>query len=266
MSEGAQPPWPPEPAAAAPAAGPPLRPLGGWSTAAWGLLALVAGFAAEAIVLIVFLVRWLALNPGATLDVEKVVYDGYLISLGVIVSATVQCGAVILIVRRTRWRVADYLGLSRRPHMREVVFCLACVAVLLVASDLVSWLMGRELLPPFMVKVYQAARNAGAMTLLLFTAVVVAPISEEIMFRGLLFRGWSASRLGGTGTILLTSAIWSAIHVQYDWFGISQVFCLGLLFGWVRWRSGSTALTMLMHAVVNAAATIETVVIVEYLS
>ena len=143
---------------------------------------------------------------------------------------------------------------------------MACVAVVLVASDLLSWLTGHELLPPFMVKIYQDARDSGTLALLLFAAVVAAPVGEEIVFRGFLFRGWSASRLGVTGTIVLTSAIWAAIHVQYDWFGIMQVFCLGLLFGWVRWRSGSTVLTILMHAVTNLAATIETAVIIEWLS
>ena len=47
-----------------------------------------------------------------------------------------------------------------------------------------------------------------------------------------------ASGLGVPGTILLAAGLWAAIHLQYDWFGIAQVFCLGLLFGWVRWRSG----------------------------
>ena len=97
-------------------------------------------------------------------------------------------------------------------------------------------------------------------------AVVAAPIGEEFMFRGFLFRGWAGSPLGVTGTIVVTSAIWAAIHVQYDWFGIGQVFCLGLLFGWVRARSGSLLLTMMMHALCNIAATVETAVIIDWLS
>lgn len=268
MSDGAQSPHLPQPAPAAAATPSALQPLGAWSTAAWALLAMLAWLAAEAAVLLAFIARWFVLNPGATIDAEQIGYDAYLVSLAVIVSTAVECGVVILAVRRGRWPVADYLAFARRPRVREVVFCLACLAVILPASDLLSWLTGRELLPSFMVKVYQAARDAGgaAIALMAFAAVVVAPIGEEIMFRGFLFRGWSASRLGGTGTIVLTAAIWAGIHVQYDWFGVFQVFCLGLLFGWVRWRSGSTVLTMLMHGVTNLGATIETAVIIEWLS
>jgi membrane protease YdiL (CAAX protease family) len=266
MAPNGQSPHLPQPAPIAAASGAPLRPLGPWSTTGWALLAMLAWVAAQVVVLLVFAVRWVALNPGATIDPDRIAYDAHLMALAVILSTAAECAVVALAVRRARWPVAEYLGLVRRPHAREIVFCLACLAVILPATDLLSWLTGRELLPSFMVKVYQAAREAGgtAIALVIFAAVVAAPIGEEIMFRGFLFRGWSASRLGGTGTIVLTSAIWAGIHVQYDLFGIMQVFGLGLLMGWVRWRSGSALLTMLMHATVNLAATVETAIILEW--
>jgi hypothetical protein len=34
--------------------------------------------------------------------------------------------------------------------------------------------------------------------------VIIAPAAEEITFRGFLYRGWAASRLGVFGAILLT--------------------------------------------------------------
>src|SRR5262249_39443693 len=241
--------------------------LTAWSTAGWALLAFCAWLAAEALVLIVFLMRWFARNPGVPLDVDKVSHNGYVVSIAAIVSMAVQCAVVVLAIRRSRQPIAEYLGLVRRPRVREVVFCLASVAVILIASDLLSWTIGHDLVPPFMVKVYQAARDAGppAFLLLLIAVVIAAPIGEEIMFRGFLFRGWASSPVGVTVTILVTSAIWAGIHVQYDLFGILQVFCLGLLFGWVRARSGSTLLTIMMHAVCNIAATVETAVIVDWL-
>jgi membrane protease YdiL (CAAX protease family) len=266
MSDGPQSPDLPQPATGGPAGGQPLRPLSGWATTGWGLLVLLAGLAVDAAVLVAFLLRWFALNPGAHLDLDKIAHDGRLLALAAIVATMAQCGVAVLAIRRTGWPVAAYLGLERMPRTREVVFCLACIALILVASDLLSWLIGRELLPPFMVKVYESARDPGAIALVLVAVAVAAPVGEEIMFRGFLFRGWAASRLGVAGAIVLTSGIWAAIHTQYDWFEMAQIFCLGLLFGWVRWRSGSTALTILMHAVTNVAATIETVVIIEWLS
>jgi hypothetical protein len=57
----------------------------------------------------------------------------------------------------------------------------------------------------------------------------------------------------------MLTLLWSAMHMQYDWFGISQVFLTGLVLAWLRWLSGSTALTIVLHMLVNLEATIETV-------
>jgi len=48
--------------------------------------------------------------------------------------------------------------------------------------------------------------------------------------------------------------------VQYDWFVIAQVFCFGLLLGWMRWVSGSTVLTMMLHGFINFEGMIETLI------
>ena len=53
---------------------------------------------------------------------------------------------------------------------------------------------------------------------------------------------------------------------QYDWFGIVQVFLIGLILAWARWRSGSVLLTIAMHALTNLWATLETMVKVDWLS
>ena len=49
--------------------------------------------------------------------------------------------------------------------------------------------------------------------------------------------------------------IFAAAHIQYDPFGMFQTFCMGALFGWLRWRSGTTTLPIMLHMVVNFVAT-----------
>ena len=57
----------------------------------------------------------------------------------------------------------------------------------------------------------------------------------------------------------MTAGLFAVIHVQYDWFLIAQVFAFGLLFGWMRWATGSTILTTPLHALVNLEGMIETI-------
>ena len=55
------------------------------------------------------------------------------------------------------------------------------------------------------------------------------------------------------GAIVLTSLIFGAMHTQYTWLGMLDTAAWGLMLGIARWRSGSTVLTIIMHAAWNLA-------------
>ena len=131
-----------------------------------------------------------------------------------------------------------------------------CVVALIAVSNVLLYLTGQDVVTPFQVEVYRSAKENGWLLGLLVAIVIAAPIGEEIAFRGFLYRGWA---LPGYElyAIAATSLAWALLHVQYDWVGIGQIFITGLLLGWFRWASGSTALTILMHALVNLEAMIE---------
>jgi membrane protease YdiL (CAAX protease family) len=87
--------------------------------------------------------------------------------------------------------------------------------------------------------------------------VVVGPIGEEVLFRGFLFRGWVTPNWRGVIAAVVIPVLWSAMHLQYDWFGMSQVFLIGLVLSWLRWRSGSCLLTIVLHMLVNLVGMVE---------
>jgi len=94
--------------------------------------------------------------------------------------------------------------------------------------------------------------------LLWLVVVLVTPVNEELLFRGFLFRGWHRTPRDAWIVIIVTALLWAIIHVQYDLYVIGQVFVCGLILGWFRWATGSTLLTILMHALVNAEGMLET--------
>jgi len=133
------------------------------------------------------------------------------------------------------------------PRRSEILVGIACLAALLIAFDLLTLAFGRDVVPRFMREAYVSARSSNSLVLFFLAVVVVAPIAEEVAFRGFLFRGLSATWLGVAGAMVLTSAAWAAMHVQYDWVTLAQIFLIGLLLGWLRWASGSTLLTILLQ-------------------
>jgi membrane protease YdiL (CAAX protease family) len=76
---------------------------------------------------------------------------------------------------------------------------------------------------------------------------------EESVFRGFLWRGLAASRLGNWGAWLLTSVFFVANHTKdYAAPGaLIGVAIMGLILGLVRWRTGRSTAAMITHSLRN---------------
>jgi membrane protease YdiL (CAAX protease family) len=138
--------------------------------------------------------------------------------------------------------------------LREIAFAFAATTALLTVLGVVARLLGYPVSPEFALTSVRTARDSGLMWLLLLGFCIGAPIAEEFMFRGFLFRGWSASFLGPVGTIVLSAVVFAVIHQQYEWFYIGCIAAVGLLFGYLRYRSDSTWLTVITHGTYNLTA------------
>ena len=237
----------------------PRTPWGLWATLGWVILAFVLSAVAGLVVLLIW--RPDAIMGGGA-DMLK---DGPLISITTIASAAVQVGMLALAARLARWPAGEDLGVVR-PATRPALIAIAVLIAFVLGYDGLTYLLGRDIVTPFQVDTYRTARDGGTLPLLWLTFVIVAPVGEEIMFRGFLFRGWVRSERAAIPAILVISLLFAAIHVQYDWFGILGVFFIGLLLAVARWRSGSTLLTILMHLLANLWATVESMIEVEWLS
>src|SRR5215467_5384336 len=227
-----------------------IKPWGFLATFALGAIALLVGqFSGIAAVS-----WWYDLDLKQIASVSQ---HGGAIILFILVSAPAQV-AGLLAMAAYKGNAAEYLG-YKLPRGSEVVFGIAVLAVLIVIGDTVSWLAGRNIVDRFQTDIYQAASGANLFPLLLIAITIFIPVTEESLFRGFLFRGWLKAPSHAWPAIATTAGLFAIIHVQYDWFLMTQVFAFGLLFGWMRWATGSTILTMLLHALVNLEGMIETI-------
>ncbi|MBL4832043.1 MAG: CPBP family intramembrane metalloprotease [Aliivibrio sp.] len=107
----------------------------------------------------------------------------------------------------------------------------------------------------FMLEVKAAANSLPMLALVLTTICLVAPISEEVIFRGWLFSKIAQTKLGGTGAIVISSLAFTLVHAQYQQLStLVMVFALGLLLSWVRYKSNNISYTILMHMLFNGLA------------
>jgi uncharacterized protein len=125
-----------------------------------------------------------------------------------------------------------------------------------VAGEVARLALGEPLVPPFMVDLYQ---SAVWLPLLYVAFVLMAPLFEELLFRGFLLPGLAASPLLGTaGAVAVSALLWALVHGQYGWIDKAVVLALGLVLGAARARTGSTLLSLGLHASINLAAVLQT--------
>jgi membrane protease YdiL (CAAX protease family) len=228
-----------------------LKIWGYWATFGWALLAFMAGQFVGYVAILKF-------SVGGTSAFLATPFDGAMVALFIVVSNPVSIAVIAAAVRLARARQGEYLALVLPPR-RYVWIGLGCLVALVAASDALLYFGGHPLVTQFQLQSYTSATNEGWLPALLVAAIIVAPAGEEIMFRGFLFRGWARSGPTIWPAIVVMSLLWAALHVQYDWTGILQIFAIGIFLGWIRWRSGSTILTFILHALFNLEGTLETV-------
>jgi membrane protease YdiL (CAAX protease family) len=231
----------------------PPRTWGPWATVGWSLLIAVVYLCVQLVVVVVAAQVTIASDPSA--NVAALASSGNVLAFGTLASTPVVVGLICLLARLRGYSVRDYLALIWPPG-RSVLIASAGALLLAMGSDLTSYLLGRPIIPPFMVEVY---RTSWLPTLVLAISVL-GPIQEEVLFRGFLYKGIAATRAGPATAIIVSAVAWALLHSQYDWYGVVTIVVLGLYLGAVRYQTNSLPLTIVLHGAVNTIATLELIV------
>jgi len=86
---------------------------------------------------------------------------------------------------------------------------------------------------------------------LLVGGILVAPVVEEIFFRGFIFAGLR-EHLGWKKAALISAGLFALIHLEPT--AIPSIFLLGLIFAYLYHRSNSIWPSLLMHCATNTMA------------
>jgi membrane protease YdiL (CAAX protease family) len=233
-------------------------PPGVWKfigTAIWGGLAFGAMSLAQILPLVIAL--WLYADPNLSdASVKAISERPEILAISVICGVPAALAVLWLAIRIKKRSFADYLAL-RWPTRRELVLALGLSVGVLAALDLFSYLAGKPVSPDFVLDTMRNAKATGLIWLVLIALCFAAPVAEEFIFRGFVYRGWAQSFLRRGGAIVLSSGLFAIVHLQYDAFYISGIVVIGLLLGYLRYRSNSTWLTVVMHGFYNFVAAMQ---------
>ena len=135
----------------------------------------------------------------------------------------------------------------RRAGWRPIVF--GTVGALVVSVAVTQ--IGIE--PQGIKQAMEVAREPAMFAASLAVMAGLAPLVEELIFRGLLY-GWLAGRWGTVAAWIGSSLAFAAAHVEPA--HVILVLPLGLFFGWLRRRTDSLWPSLVAHMVNNGLAVV----------
>ena len=87
---------------------------------------------------------------------------------------------------------------------------------------------------------------------LFLAVVIVAPIGEEVVFRGFLQKFLEEHWKDITRAVLVTSLFFAMIHFNPFW--TIQIYILGVLLGFLSWKTKSVIPSIMLHSINNGSA------------
>ncbi|MSU51496.1 MAG: glutamate-5-semialdehyde dehydrogenase [Opitutus sp.] len=151
---------------------------------------------------------------------------------------------------RENWRSLGHIRFS--PVALVVGFIPIVAGTTIFLSEIDNLL--RAILPEFLLNNWDLApsleRLVEAAWLGPILAVVIAPLTEEVVFRGLILRGL-LGRWRPWAAILTSAVLFSAMHFNPAQIPVS--LGLGIVLGWVYARTRSLGLCVLGHAINNSS-------------
>lgn len=234
-------------------------PWGFWPTVGFSCIIGIVYILIQVIVVALFVVAVMLRTTEFNIDkfCDSLHTDGLFLAVATCAAAPFIILLVVLFAKiRKAIAIKEYLCLYR-VSWKELFKWSLIVLLLAGFFDTLTFLLDRPIVTKFMVDTYT---TAYFVPFLWFAFIIVAPLSEEIFFRGFLFKGIEHSRMGAAGAVVLTSLLWSVMHVQYDIYGIANLFISGLLLGLARVKSNSIYPPIVMHILQNLIATVEVVI------
>ena len=142
------------------------------------------------------------------------------------------------------------------PQLKSSFFWFLLAAVSGAVYAFIAIWLGQFFTPPSGIEstLEQITRGGlNAQILLFLSVIVLAPIGEEYLFRGVLLSGLS-SKFSTFSAISLSSVVFMSFHLlEYYgyWFALVAILILGVLLAVIRLRSRSILAPIICHASYN---------------
>lgn len=169
-----------------------------------------------------------------------------------IIAMLFSIGIVVFVVKKEKLSYKYDIGLVF-PKWRILVIWVAMFIVLMIFEEYIYSVFSN-----IETEHWKGKYTTPQIILRSVGIVILAPITEELIFRGILYWKIKNTRLKHIGAILIPAILFAIIHIQYsEILSIGIIFIDGLFYGLARHFSKSVVLAIILHALSNLGAVLE---------
>lgn len=147
-------------------------------------------------------------------------------------------------------------ALRLNPVSKKVLFASLPIALgIIILIDEFDRLISLIIPPPeSLLQISTQLKYDGTFSafLLWLTIIIIAPLGEELVFRGFLQRSLEKSWKDVTKAILIASMVFAMVHLNPFW--VIQIYVLGVVLGYLSWRTKSILPGIIVHGLNNGLA------------
>tara|TARA_Y100000741_G_scaffold96970_1_gene72044 strand:+ start:166 stop:957 length:792 start_codon:yes stop_codon:yes gene_type:complete len=141
--------------------------------------------------------------------------------------------------------------ISKKTAIATLILSLGAMVI----SDEINILVDKIIPAPesfLQLEAMLTPENPLSMIILIITIVILAPVGEELLFRGFLQKFLENQWGDVTKAILISSLFFAAIHFNPYW--LIQIYFLGVLLGYIAWKTSSVIPAIIFHVFINGSS------------
>jgi len=143
------------------------------------------------------------------------------------------------------------IGLNGHIHPPVL---LGLFSLLVVIDQFLRWALGSFTMEDPTGGLSYADSGISGLVFLIVSACLVAPLAEEILYRGILFRSL-ANKTGVLAAAVLSSVVFASLHF-YDFYGLASVATFGFVCALLYQSTGSLSNVVVLHMLYNTSITL----------
>jgi membrane protease YdiL (CAAX protease family) len=182
-------------------------------------------------------------------------FSGQQLIIATLTSWTLILGPIFISLRVRGIRISRLFGLNRLPILRVLAWgaglLFAALPLIFGSSEVISeYLQNRaDREPQEIIQIFREATHVDQRISIILLAVVIAPVAEELVFRGYLYTVLKRF-FGGLPSLVFNGVLFGLVHVNVP--ALLPLFLLGCTFTIAYEMTGSLFVPMTMHALFNA--------------